>query len=165
MKHFAIALTLFLASCAPEQNVPITAPAAMPPAAVSVAGEQTPVRIIVVHWKIRKGMEQRFLEYWSGQARVENRSGLISEYLSSVADAERFGWINWRSLDPAWTSFFNVGLWRDEDAFQDQIGRFINNSRPPLEFEAERRERVFLAPQRWRVGQSALPAADPPGVR
>lgn len=166
MKYFAITGLALLLGCAP-QDPPVAVPVAAPPAASApaTAAEATPLRIIVVHWKIRPGMEQQFLEYWSTQARVEDRSGLVSEFLSSVADRERLGWINWSNLDPRWTSFFNVGLWRDEASFQGQIGRFIDNSRPPLAFEAERRERVFLQPQRWRVGTTGLPAADPAGVR
>ncbi len=124
-----------------------------------------PLRIVVVHWKIKPGREAEFLEYWGTRSVVEDRSGLVGEYLSSVEDRERAPWITWQSLNPAYTSYFNVGLWRDVDAFQDQIGKFIDNSRPPLPFEAERRERIFLVPERWRAGRSPLPAADPPGVK
>ena len=45
------------------------------------------------------------------------------------------------------------------------MGRFIDNSRPPQDFEAARRTRVFLVPERWRVGATALPMSDPQGVR
>ncbi|MFC0389019.1 hypothetical protein [Muricoccus vinaceus] len=123
------------------------------------------MRIIVVHWKIRHGMEDQFLHYWSTRALVADRSGLVAEFLSSPADRQRLPWIIWSGLDPRWTSFYNVGLWRDEAAFQDQIGRFINNSRPPLTFEAAPRERVLLTPERWRVGASPLLAADAVGVQ
>ena len=119
----------------------------------------------MVHWKIKPGREAEFLDYWGTRSVVGDRSGLVGEYLSSVEDRERAPWITWQTLNLTYTSFFNVGLWRDVDAFQDQIGKFIDNSRPPLPFEAERRERIFLVPERWRAGRSSLPATDPPGVR
>src|SRR3954462_12943015 len=49
----------------------------------------------------------------------------------------------------------------DSADFEGQIGKFIDNSRPPQDFEAERRTRVFLAPERWRIGATALPGSDP----
>lgn len=122
------------------------------------------VRLVVVHWKVKPGREAEFLGYWSTRAAIEDRAGLICEFLCSVEDRGRFPWITSRALDPRWTSFFNVGLWRDTAAFQDQIGRHIDDARPSLDFEAERRERVFLSPERWRLGRSALPASDAPGV-
>jgi hypothetical protein len=119
---------------------------------------------VVVEWKITKGREAEFLEYWSTKATVGDRSGLVGEFLSGVENRERFPWINW-STDERWTTFYNVGIWRDAEDFNAQIGRFIDNNRPSLAFEAERRSRVFLAPERWRIGATALPAADPQGVQ
>ena len=157
------ALLLALAACtpAPEAPRPVAAAAAQP----SSTAQESPLRLVVVHWKVKPGHEKEFLDYWSERATVADRSGLVAEFLSSVEDRDRFPWINWRALDPRWTSFFNIGIWRDAAAFQEQIGRFIDGSRPPLPFEAERRERVFVTPERWRIGASPLPAADPPGVR
>ena len=84
--------------------------------------------------------------------------------MSGIEDRDRFPWINW-TLDDRWTTYYNVGLWRDSLDFESQIGKFIDNSRPPQDFEAARRTRVFLAPERWRIGATALPTSDPVGVR
>ncbi len=62
---------------------------------------------------------------------------------AAIADRDRAPWIIWQSLDAAYTSYFNVGIWRDADAFQEPIGQFIDNSRPPMAFEAEPRQGVF----------------------
>ena len=124
-----------------------------------------PLRIIVVHWKIKPGKEADFLSHWSTRSVVGDRSGLVSEYLSSVEARGRAPWITWQTLRPEYTSYFNVGVWRDLNAFQDQIGRYIDDSRALLPFEAERRERVLLAPEAWRTGRSILPMADAPGVK
>lgn len=133
-------------------------------AAMAPSPSDVGMRLVVVHWKIKPGREAEFLDHWSTRATIEDRAGLLCEFLCSVEDRGRFPWIILQALDSRWTSFFNVGLWRDAAAFQDQIGRHIDDARPPLDFEAERRERVFLSPERWRLGRSALPASDPPGV-
>ena len=124
----------------------------------------TPMRIVVVEWRIRKGREEEFIKYWSTQATIADRSGLISEYLSRVESREQFPWMVW-DFNADWTTFVNVGLWREGADFQQQIGRFIDNSKPPMAFEADRRRRVFLAPERWRVGGSPAVETDHPEVR
>src|SRR5215207_4961563 len=39
-------------------------------------------RIVLVEWKIKKGREAEFLDYWSTQSTIPDRSGLIGEFLS-----------------------------------------------------------------------------------
>ena len=114
------------------------------------------MRIILVEWRIRKGQEQQFLDYWSTRLPISDRSGLIGEFLSGIESREQYPWINW-DLHDQWTTFVNVGLWRAGADFEEQIGRYIDDTRPPLAFEAERRRRVFVAPQRWRMGKTDLP--------
>jgi hypothetical protein len=126
--------------------------------------DTTATRIILVEWRIKKGREAEFLEYWSTRATIEDRTGLVGEFLSRVEDQNQFPWMVW-NLDPAWTTFVNVGFWRNGADFQQQIGRFIDNSRPPLAFEADKRRRVLVAPERWRIGATPLISSDHPGVR
>lgn len=157
----SLSLVSWSAALAEVTDAPMPGMAAVP----AVSPHLTPLCIVVVHWKIKLGKEAEFLNYWSTRSVVENRSGLVSEHLSSVEDRDRASWITWQTLSPTYTSYFNVGVWRDLDAFQDQIGRYIDNNRPPLPFEAERRERILLAPEAWRIGRSTLPMADAPGVK
>ncbi|MGO4574078.1 hypothetical protein [Microvirga sp. 2TAF3] len=124
----------------------------------------TEARIVLVEWRIKKGREDEFLEYWATRATIADRSGLIGEFLSRVEDRKQFPWMVW-NLDRRWTTFVNVGFWREGAEFQQQIGRFIDNTKPPLAFEAQKRRRVFLAPARWRIGASPLLASDHPSVR
>ena len=114
------------------------------------------MRIVLIEWRIRKGQEEQFLEYWSKRAVVQDRSGLIAEFLSRVESPQQYPWITWE-FDERWTTFVNVGLWRDASDFEEQIGRYMDDTRPPLAFEAERRRRVMVAPERWRVGGTGLP--------
>ena len=121
------------------------------------------MRIILVHWKICKGREEEFLTYWSKVSKVADRAGLIGEFLSGPDDRSLYPWINW-GLDEGYTTFVNVGFWAEGAAFDEQFGRFIDDSRPPLPFEAERRTRILLGPRAWRVGEAGLPQLDSDGV-
>ena len=117
------------------------------------------MRIVLVEWRIIKGQESLFLDYWSRRETIEDRSGLIAEFLSRVEDPSSFPWMTCE-LSPDWTCFVNVGLWRDADAFQAQIGCRLNDKRPKMPFEHDRRRRTFLGPQRWRFGTTELPMAE-----
>jgi heme-degrading monooxygenase HmoA len=134
------------------------------PNLAGTAQASTASRLVLVEWRIKKGREQEFLDYWSTRATVEDRSGLIGEFLSKVEDQKQYPWMVW-DLDPAYTTYVNVGFWRDGDAFQQQIGRFIDNSKPPQDFEAQKRRRVLVAPERWRMGATPWTFTDHPSVR
>jgi hypothetical protein len=124
--------------------------------------EATAMRIVAVEWRIKKGQENEFLEYWSTRSTIPDRSGLVAEFLNRVESREQFPGVE---FNEGWTTFINVGIWRDQADFQQQIGRLIDNSRPPLAFEAERRRRVFMAPERWRIGDTPMLNDDHPAVR
>lgn len=157
----SLSLVPWPAALAEVASAPVPGMAAVP----AISSRPTPLRIVIVHWKIKPGREAEFLNYWSTRSVVEDRSGLVSEYLSSIESRDLAPWINWQRLSPAYISYFNVGIWHDLTAFQDQIGQYIDNNRSPLPFEAERRERVLLAPEAWRIGRSTLPMVDAPGVK
>jgi hypothetical protein len=122
------------------------------------------MRIVGVEWRIKKGQESEFLEYWSTRSTIQDRSGLVGEFLNRVESREQYPWMVWE-LNEGWTTFINIGIWREGADFQQQIGRFIDNSRPPLAFEADRRRRIFLAPERWRIGNTPLLKEDHPAVK
>ena len=126
--------------------------------------EATATRIVGVEWRIKKGQENEFLEYWSTRSTIPDRSGLVAEFLSRVESREQFPWMVWE-FNEGWTTFINVGIWREGADFQQQIGRFIDNTRPPLAFEADRRRRIFLAAERWRIGNTPLLKDDHPAVK
>jgi hypothetical protein len=156
----AIALSLLLAPTLPHAQV-----ATLRPRGQAASGQdKASARIVLVEWRIRKGHGAEFLKYWSIRATIEDRLGLIGEFLSKVEDQKQFPWMTW-SLDRRWTTFVNVGFWREGADFQQQIGLFIDNQKPLLAFEAQRRRRVFLAPERWRMGATPLYLTDHPNVR
>src|SRR3712207_9116057 len=97
--------------------------------------EATAPRIVVVEWRIKKGQENEFLEYWSTRSTIPDRSGLVAEFLSRVESREQFPWMVWE-FNESWTTYVNVGIWREAADSPQQIGRFIDTPRPPLAFEA-----------------------------
>ena len=115
------------------------------------------MRIVIVEWRIKKGQEAAFLDYWSQNEAIDDRSGLIGEYLSHVEDQKDCQWITLEFGD-GWTTYVNVGFWSDADAFRREVGPKINDQRPALFFEHEKRRRTFLCPDRWRIGEAMLPA-------
>lgn len=130
-----------------------------PPLAQKAPTTAETMRVIVVEWRIKKDSESEFLEYWSKQSTIPDRQGLIGEFLSRVDDRTAYPWMVW-AFDERWTTFLNIGFWREGADFQQQVGRHIDNSRPPMSFEADRRRRILLAPVRWRLGETALPVTD-----
>ena len=150
-------LALSACSAPPETSVQ---PTSFPPG-VQVTAD---MRITLVEWRIKKGREQDFLDYWSRQATLSDRSGLVGEYLTRLESPEQFPFAVWE-FNPRWTTFVNVGIWRSFADYHQQVGRFIDLNRPPLEFEAEPRRRLLMVPARWRVGGTPLGREDSPGVR
>jgi hypothetical protein len=161
---WAAAFTALGLLLAPAIATAQEAPAPQAKARQADAQDTASSRIVVVEWRIKKGREQDFLDYWSTKATVSDRTGLVGEFLSRVEDRNQFPWMVW-DLDPGWTTFLNVGFWRNGSDFQEQIGRFIDNSKPPLDFEAQKRRRVLVAPERWRVGETPFPTSDAAGVK
>ncbi len=155
-------------SLTPPPALATPAPAASAPEAAAPATNplSTDARIVIVEWKIKKGHEQEFLDYWAKKSTIPDRSGLIAEFMTGEASRDKFPWINWAAAESSdETTFYNVGIWRKADDFMGQIGKYIDNNRPPMPFEAEHRHRVFLQPLEWRIGMSSLPAKDADGVK
>ena len=139
---------------APPAALPAV-PSAAIAARTSPRAAVTPIRVVVVHWKVKQGREDEFLDYWAQRSVVADRSGLVGEFLSSVEDQARFPWINMQAVSTTYTSFFNVGIWRDAMAFEDQIGKHIDLSRPP---SRSRRSGGSVCSCNRSVGASAAPS-------
>ena len=124
--------------------------------------------IVVIHWKIKPEPEtvKEFLEFWKTTAVVEDRRGLIGEYLSEGHSTAEFGWITWplTGCEGNYRSFINVGYWNSAEEFQEQVGKYFDSSTGPKDFEAEPRLRTALKPKYWRIGDSSLPIHDSGGV-
>ena len=125
--------------------------------------------IVLIKWKIEDKQEKldAFLGFWKQEAAVQDRKGLVGEFLSEIGSRERYDYITWDFEKPegdAYKIFVNVATWADADAFQEQIGQYFNDNKPLMDFEAERRVRTVLEPACWRIGDASLPKHDSDGV-
>ena len=141
------------------------------------------MQIVLIHWKIRPDGMADFYRFWREQAIVEDRAGLVGEFLSAVEDqaglvgkflsatagTSKFDWINWDDLADkpgCYRSFINVGIWQDAAVFQDQVAKYFPTDKTDKkDFEYEPRVRALLTPEHWRIGGRRLPTCDSDGVR
>lgn len=124
--------------------------------------------IVLIHWKIKPDQEMvdKFLHFWRQEALVEDRRGLVGEFLTEAHSTEEYSWITWQltEREGQYRSFINVGYWNSANEFHAQIGKYFEVRTGPKEFEAETRTRVALKPKSWRMGNSNLPTHDSGGV-
>jgi hypothetical protein len=115
------------------------------------------MHIVMVHWRIKPDEEsvQAFLRHWREENRVDDRSGLVAEFLSESLPPKNLPDTTWyldsESLGDH-RSFVNVAIWRDAKDFQEQIAKHYNDKRPMLAFEKYRRRRVVAESNNWRIG-------------
>lgn len=123
--------------------------------------------IVLIHWKIIPDKIDDFLKFWREKATVENRKGLIGEFLSEAHSPAEFPWITWDIMgcEGKYRSYVNVGCWSNSDDFQEQIGKyFLMNASEKKDFEFEPRIRTILKPKCWRIGDASLPIHDSGGT-
>ena len=118
--------------------------------------------IALVHWMIKPESVSEFLDYWRKEAVVQDRRGLIGEFLSEACHTSEFPWITWdlTGREGVYRSFINVGLWHSADDFHEQIGKYFVAPGEPKSFEHKERTRTILRPTCWRIGDSNLPLHD-----
>jgi hypothetical protein len=126
--------------------------------------------VALIHWRIKPDTASidEFLTHWKTHNTIGDRSGLMGEFLSDSLPLADFPYITWH-LDPEslgnFKSYVTVGLWRDSDAFKNQVAAYFNDTKPLLSFEKYRRRRVVFKPIAWRIGTTPLPTSDSSGVK
>jgi len=122
--------------------------------------------IVLIHWRIKPDKTADLVDFWKTQATVNDRLGLIQEVLSEAQSPRDFKYITWH-LDPKslgnFVSYENGGVWLDDAAFEEQIGKYFNDTGQLRDFEQFRRRRTVLKPIAWRIGNAQLPP-EPAGV-
>ena len=115
--------------------------------------------IVLVRWKIKPSKVEAFLEYWRKTAIVQDREGLVGEFLSEACHTSEFPWITWdlTGCEGVYRSFVNVGIWNNAKDFHEQIGKYFKGKAKRQNFEYEERIRAILRPTCWRMGDAKLP--------
>ena len=57
--------------------------------------------IVVIKWSIKPDMIQEFHGYWTQETRVQDRAGLVGEFLSEVGSKDDYPYITWTLDDQA----------------------------------------------------------------
>ena len=126
--------------------------------------------IALIHWRIKPDQDSidAFLTYWQTRNTIDDRSGLMGEFLSDSLSMKDHPYITWH-LDSEslgdFKSYVTVGIWGDAAAFKSLIEPYFNDERPMLPFEMYRRRRVVFNPVHWRIGEAHLPIDDSEGVQ
>lgn len=129
--------------------------------------------IVIVRWYIKKGKEDNFKSIWIDKMEPELKDGLFREFFSKPVDVvnDKYHTLDVESLH--YTTFINVGLWKDINAFDDAIGNFIPDREKPdiekypdkqnkeiievFDFEFKLRERIVMTVEEDRIGFWELP--------
>src|SRR3954454_16271424 len=85
-----------------------------------------PVDIVVILWKIKAGADNRqaFFKHWAETLKIDDRTGLVGEFLSRPLSAEEAGpefSIFGADASPEYEIYFNVGIWDTLDDFRTQV--------------------------------------------
>ena len=124
--------------------------------------------IVLIQWRIKPepDMVEEFRKFWRETAVVNDRRGLIGEFLTEAHSTAEYSWITWQltGCEGKYRTFVNVGYWNSSEEFHDQIGKYFETSTGLKPFEAEPRVRTVLSPTCWRMGDARLPIHDSGGV-
>ena len=122
--------------------------------------------IVMVHWKIVPDRVNEFLDFWKGEATIDNRRGLVGEFLTEELSSADFEWITWQltGCERKYRSFVNVAYWKNAKEFQEQMGKNLETTMEKKDFEYQLRIRTVLKPKCWRMGNYPLPIHDSGGV-
>ena len=120
--------------------------------------------IALIHWKIKPDKVRQFLDFWRKKAVIQDRKGLVGEFLSEACHMSEFSWITWdlTGCEGVYRSYINVGMWSDTGDFHEQVAKYFSDD--PKNFEHEVRMRTILRPTCWRMGDCCLPTHDSGGT-
>ena len=136
------------------------------PTRAKTTTETVQVIIVLIHWKIKPDRVEDFLCFWKKKATVDNRRGLVGEFLTEAHSSAEYPWITWHltGCEGKYRSFINVGYWAYAEDFREQVDKYFDTSTGVKCFEFEPRVRTVLKPQCWRLGDAPLPIHDSGGV-
>jgi gamma-glutamylcyclotransferase len=84
-----------------------------------------PVVVILVHWLIKTGMEEKFTARWK-QMTIGKESGLYREILTKIDVRPSNPKFHTFSVgDPFYSTFINIGMWESVEAFDRAVGKYI----------------------------------------
>jgi hypothetical protein len=82
--------------------------------------------VIMVHWLIKKGIEneEAFEAAWRKMT-IHPNTGLYREMLTRPVEAEDPKFNTFSITDKAYTTYINIGIWKDIKSFDAAVGKYI----------------------------------------
>ena len=124
--------------------------------------------LVVVRWYIKKDKKDEFKNLWINDMDPKEKGGLFREFFSTpVRDKnEKYHTLDFESS--YYTTYINVGLWKDLKSFDSAIGSFIPDRKKSatqigkeiievFDFEFKLRERIVMKVEEDRNGRWILP--------
>jgi hypothetical protein len=124
------------------------------------------VDIVIILWKIKAGADNRqaFFKHWAEKLEIDDKAGLVGEFLSCPQSADEAGpefSVFGAHASDEYELYFNVAIWETLDAFRAEvIEKYLGGDPADKPFLFEPPRRMALSPKQWRVGAAPLPAAD-----
>ena len=122
--------------------------------------------IVVILWKIKAGADNRqaFFKHWAETLAIDDRTGLVGEFLSRPQSADEAGpefSVFGAHPSDEYELYLNVAIWDTLDAFRAQvIDKYVGGDPADKPFLFEPPRRMALSPEQRRVGDAQLPAGD-----
>lgn len=107
--------------------------------------------VVLVWWKIKPGWDKDFVKEWQDKLKIEDKSGLVAEFLTKVDPPDSDN--TWDLRVSESSTYVNVGIWRSKKDFDLQIGKYKMRMR---DVERKFRVRALLTPVTWRLGNADL---------
>jgi hypothetical protein len=124
--------------------------------------------IVIVKWYIIGGQDEKFKKTWVELMEPRIKTGLYREFFSKPIDSvdEKYHTLDLESKH--YTTYINIGFWKDVEAFNEAIGNFILGRKPHdkdpqkqfmeiFDFEYKLRERIVVTVEESRAGEWDLP--------
>jgi len=127
------------------------------------------VIVIMVHWLIKKGIEneQAFEETWKKMT-IQPNTGLYREVLTRPVEAEDAKFNTFSITDNAYTTYINIGIWKDFQSFDDAVGKYIQPPERRKPLSGPNKDREMLAVYRqdfeFKIRERVIPE-DYPGQK
>src|SRR5258708_25054723 len=131
--------------------------------------------IVIVRWYIKDRQDDKFKSSWGNYMDPTIKDGLFREFFSKPVDVteEKYHTLDVESKH--YTTYINVGIWRDITDFERAIGSLIPNREPHkkkegkelievFDFEFKLRERIVMDVEEDRRGKWDLPPASIPPI-
>ena len=109
--------------------------------------------IVLIHWLIKNGAEQKFIDTWKKMS-IEKNEGLYRETLTEIAsEVEDLKFKTFSLESPHYKTYINIGMWRSLADFDRLVGKYIPEAEMVGEnkvqyemndFEYKIRERIVL---------------------